>query len=48
MVHIIFQSVHLPYKLPVFEFQKGTSAELKENEKLPPGWVCITYYNCLP
>jgi len=37
-----FQSVQLPYRLPVFEFQKANAAEVTENQKLPPGWVCIT------
>jgi hypothetical protein len=43
-----FQPGNLTYKLPVFEFQKGTSAEPRGNEKLPPGWVCITYYKRFP
>jgi len=41
-----FQFVQLPYRLPVSEFQKANAAEVTENQKLPPGWVCITITCC--
>ncbi|PNX87518.1 group ii intron-encoded protein ltra, partial [Trifolium pratense] len=34
-----FQPDNLTYKLSVFEFQKGTSAEVRGDEKLAPGWI---------